>query len=203
MSVEKRVHVRIKFTSSVLFHRFTGESGSSRQGDVKPRAVAEKHLHTLENGDVHVPGRAVFACLVNAGQFQKLGKKSMTTGKSSLVPAYMTVLESACLLKGSDNKQVTTAKGWEVDTAAVVNPSTGGRVTAHRPRVDEGCYIDFTLVLSEPGTYGEGMARTLVDHAGTKIGLLAFRPQKKGPHGKFTVVRWDVEEISDEAADAA
>ena len=202
MAVEKHIRIRVRGVSSLLFHRYTGEGGGGRQGDKNPRKAAEVHLHTIEDPTkglvAYVPGRAVFAALVNAGGFQKLGKKSMTTGKSSLVPAYVTVLEDACILYGSDNKVVTPTHGWEVDTAPVVNPSTGGRVISHRPRVEAGWWFEFTLILSEAETCGEGEVRKLVDNAGSKIGLLAFRPQKKGPHGKFTVVRWDV--LEDEAA---
>jgi hypothetical protein len=205
MAVEKHIRVKIRGVSSLLFHRYTGEGSAGRQGDKNPRKMAEVHLHTFTDpvkGEVvYIPGRAVFAALVNAGIFQKLGKKSMTTGKSSLVPAYLTILEDACILYGNDGKIVTPQKGWEVDTAPVVNPSTGGRVISHRPRVEVGWSAEFTLVLSEAETYGEDMARKLVDNCGTKIGLLAFRPQKKGPHGKFTVVRWDV--IEDGNAEAA
>jgi hypothetical protein len=205
MPVEKRVKVRIRGITSLLYHRYVGEGAGGRQGDKNPRKQAEIHLHTFKDpvkGDlVYIPGRAIFAALVNAGIFQKLGKKSMTTGKTSLVPAFTAVAEDACVLYGNDNKPVTPSHGWEVDTAPVVNPSTGGRIICHRPRVEAGWYCDFTLILSESETYGEDMARKLVDDAGTKVGLLAFRPQKKGPHGKFAVVRWDVELV--EEADAA
>jgi hypothetical protein len=196
------IAVTIKGLSPLLFHSFHTEGAPGRQGDQDPRAIAEKHLYLAPSpnveGDpnaeeiVFLPGKNLFACLVGAGKFQKLGKNKMTTLKESIVPAYVGVAELVIPVYGRDGQIVTKSTGWEVDTAPVVNPSTGGRIIAHRPRVDVWS-ASFTLQIYEPKTYGESLARELVDHAGTKVGLLSFRPSRKGPYGKFRVDRWKKE----------
>lgn len=194
------VGCKIQGTSPILYHKFLGESGPGAHGEKDYRKMAAKHLHTVEHPEqgnqVYIPGTAIFACLVNAGKFHKVGKSKMTTGKESLVPAYLGIKELTPLLHNGDGSVVTTEKGWEVDKQAVVNPSTGGRMMSYRPRVDIWS-CEFTILLYEPKTVGTIKARELVDDAGTKIGLLAFRPQKKGPNGKFVVVKWEPEQMPD------
>jgi hypothetical protein len=40
--------------------------------------------------------------------------------------------------------------------------------------------------------FSAGIARRLVDDAGRKVGLGDFRPWRRGPFGRFTVVRWEI-----------
>jgi hypothetical protein len=47
---------------------------------------------------------------------------------------------------------------------------------------------------------GEKLMRDIVDAAGQRIGLGAFRPSCKGPYGKFKVVEWKAEETKLKAA---
>lgn len=190
------IDIQIRGLSSILFHRYPGTDSPASpgpRGDKNPRALADIHLHCAhhpERGDVvFIPGNAIFAALINAGKFHKLGKSKLTTGKTSLVPAYLGVKETTPWLYGADNKLVTRKNGWEVQIDPVVNPSTGGRVICHRPRVDVWS-CRFTMQLFEPDKFGENLARDLLDDAGTKIGLLAWRTEKKGPHGKFRVESW-------------
>ena len=38
----------------------------------------------------------------------------------------------------------------------------------------------------------ESFFREIVDAAGSRVGLGAFRPDCKGPYGKFVVVSWEL-----------
>ena len=62
---------------------------------------------------------------------------------------------------------------------------------AHRPRLDEW-RLEFTLDVDET-MFAPDFVRLLVDDAGTKIGLGDFRPDRKGPFGKFAVTSWKIE----------
>ena len=61
----------------------------------------------------------------------------------------------------------------------------------YRPRFDKW-KCTFNLLLYSPEEFGEDKARLLVDDAGMKVGLLSFRPEKKGPFGRFKVECWKV-----------
>jgi hypothetical protein len=82
---------------------------------------------------------------------------------------------------------------WEVDSRPIVNPSTKGRRLTHRPRFDRW-RVTFTLEV-DAAMFDPKFVRQLVDDAGTRIGLGDFRPDRKGPFGKFKVVRWDVIDV--------
>ena len=77
---------------------------------------------------------------------------------------------------------------WEVDSRAVVVPSTGGRIVAHRPRLDEWC-IEFCLTL-DTRMFSSKFIRMIIDDAGSKVGLGDFRPSRKGIYGRFVVTEW-------------
>ena len=39
----------------------------------------------------------------------------------------------------------------------------------------------------------EKQLRDVIDNAGLRVGLLDFRPERKGPFGRFMVVKWEQE----------
>ena len=78
---------------------------------------------------------------------------------------------------------------YQIDSRPVVMPATHGRVMRHRPRFDQWA-VQFTLSYDE-NLLSEIQVRRIVDDAGARVGLLDYRPEKKGPMGRFTVVKWD------------
>jgi hypothetical protein len=82
-------------------------------------------------------------------------------------------------------------KEFEVDSRSVVIPATGGRIMAHRPRLDKWS-LTFRLMI-DTTMFTEAFTRKLVDDAGKRIGLGDFRPDRKGIFGKFVVSNWEKE----------
>jgi hypothetical protein len=75
-----------------------------------------------------------------------------------------------------------------VDTRPVRIPTTGGRILCHRP-----CFNDWRLTCTlsiDPDLISLRLVRDVVDAAGKRIGLGDFRPDCKGPFGKFVVTSW-------------
>ena len=186
------VSVKIKGVTPLLMNRFTEEaevkvsSGMSTVAIGKkgtPREQAAKKCYTDDKGNLYIPGPNIFSCLIQAGKFHKVGKSKVTTTKSSLIPAGIAVREIVCPLNTKD---------FEGDSRSVVIPSTGGRIMAHRPRLDEWS-LGFTLEVDD-AMFSLSFVRLLVDDAGRKIGLGDFRPDRKGPFGKFAVTEWVEEE---------
>ena len=126
-----------------------------------------------------LPSPNVLACMVDAGKFIKVGKSKVSTNRSSLVPAGISIAEIE--LPIAPHK-------WEVDSRAVVVPSTGGRIMAHRPRFDEWS-VSFTLDVDDT-LFSESVVRELLDLGGTRIGMGDFRPARRGPFGRFKVASW-------------
>jgi hypothetical protein len=149
---------------------------------LSPREDADDRLHKTEKGVAIMPGPNLLACFREGGKFFKQGRSKVTTQKSSLVPA--------CL--GIDEMYVDIASkgGWKVDTRPVRIPATGGRILRHRP-----CFDDWTLKFSitlDTDVLGVNLVRDIVDTAGKRVGLCDFRPDCRGPFGRFRVDHWSV-----------
>jgi hypothetical protein len=181
------INVTISGESPLLCNRFTDEAMEKIEKRTTsvitgskgtPREQAEKKVYGSPDRPV-LPGPNIFRAIIDAGKFHKAGKSQITTAKTSLVPAGVALLEIECPI---------TPIAWEVDSRAVVNPATGGRMMAHRPRFDVWA-VSFTLDVDDD-MFGEGIVRALVDDAGKKIGLGDFRPSRKGPFGRFKVTAW-------------
>lgn len=180
--------VGIKGMTPLIMNRFTEENevavSSGTRAAIKgtkgsPREQAEPKAYRDTDGRLYIPGPNIFSCIIAAGSFHKAGKSKVTTQKSSLIPAGISVVELVCPL---------TSSLWEVDSRSVVIPSTGGRIMCHRPRVDEWS-TTFTLDV-DTAMFDPKFVRTIVDDAGKKVGLGDFRPARKGPFGRFVVSKW-------------
>lgn len=182
------IKCRIKGVSPLLCNRFTDAQQQAVSSQINasvvgergtPREQAEPKLYRDSHGHPILPGPNLFASLVAAGTFIKAGKSKLTTMKSSIVPAGLSIPEIELPLSPS---------AWETDSRPVVIPSTGGRVMCHRPRFDAWS-VSFTLEIDE-SLFSERVVRELVDHAGKRIGVGDFRPARRGPFGRFVVESW-------------
>jgi hypothetical protein len=79
-------------------------------------------------------------------------------------------------------------KDFEVDSRPVVVPATGGRIMCHRPRLDSWKLKGTAEIDDE--MFSADLVRALFDDAGRKIGIGDFRPQRRGPFGRFNVTLW-------------
>ena len=191
----KFVSVTIEGISPLLINRFTEEtaqqiaSGLGRvwqEEEGSPRALAMPKLHYSISGDgtLVIPVNMLYGVLVNAGKYMKLGKSKLTTTRNTMVMGLIDIEEFEV--------PIQYEKPWEVYSTRVVNGGTGGARIAHRPM-----FYDWKLsfnVLLEDQVLGVKAFRELVDIAGRRVGLGDFRPDRKGPFGKFKVSSWDVTE---------
>jgi hypothetical protein len=184
-----QIKVTIQGVTPLLMNRFheenevkvqSGVTSVSISGKGTPREQAEKKAYKDTEGNLYIPGPNIFSCIIQAGTFHKAGKQKITTLKSSLIPAGVSILDIVCPLG---------TKEYEVDSRSVVIPSTGGRIMAHRPRLDEWG-TTFSLDV-DTDMFDMKTIRLLVDDAGKKVGLGDFRPARKGPFGKFVVTGWE------------
>ena len=185
----KLIQCSIEGTVPMLCNRFTdaameaATNGNriSTVGDRgTPREIAEAKLYLGHDGTPMIPQPNLFRCIMDAGVFFKAGKSKITTQKSSLIPA--------CLAIHEIEIPIEHREPWTIDTRAVRIPSTGGRISTHRP-IFHDWRLTFHLELDET-VIGIKLLREIVDTAGKRIGLGDFRPACKGPYGRFVVVHW-------------
>lgn len=127
---------------------------------------------------LYIPGAAMQRALVAAATYSK-GKGRATLEKPV----------AACVLVTPERLDLGVSE-YKIDARAVVIGATKGRIVRYRPRIEEwGCKFsvefDDTLLT-------EAQVRRVVDDAGQRVGLLEYRPAKKGPFGRFMVTAWKV-----------
>jgi hypothetical protein len=180
--------VTIVGVSPLLCNKFTDAAALAVSGNTSavmrgqkppPREQAQAKLYLDSNGKPTLPGTNLMRSIVNAGSFVKSGKSKLSTQRSSVIPAGMSISEIELPIAGAK---------WETDSRSVVIPSTGGRIMCHRPRFDDW-RVNFTLDVDET-MFSEAIARELLDLAGKRIGVGDFRPERKGPFGRFRVDQW-------------
>jgi hypothetical protein len=95
-----------------------------------------------------------------------------------------------CVHIGPDEMISLNTKECGTDERSGVNPKTKGRVVIRRPRIEHWS-LTFTLSFDEEWIPEETLCRNLPDvleAAGKLIGILDYRPQKKGSFGMFEAV---------------
>lgn len=181
--------ITIRGVTPLLMNRFTDEaqltaSAATRGTFVGDRGTgmeqAGKRLYLGEDGKIGIPQPNVLRMLVDAGKFFKNGRTKITTQASSLI--------TSCVDVGGFFLPIDHA-GWKVDTRPVRIPATGGRILCHRPMFEVWA-LPFDVEL-DTEEISENLLREIVDKAGRAIGLGDFRPDRKGPFGKFVVDRWE------------
>jgi len=173
----KNVKVTIKGKSPLLMHAFPMVALPKGWEKWEPEKQAEiVEYRDPENGMCFIPGVAIQRALIGAAVYSK-GKGRATLQKP--VAACVLVSPERCSLG---------VKSYSVDSRPVVVPATKGRIIRHRPRFDEWkCSFDLEC---DDELLSEAQLRIVVDDAGSRVGLLDFRPERKGPFGRFMVTEW-------------
>jgi hypothetical protein len=126
--------------------------------------------------NLFIPGVAIQRGMIGAATFSK-GK-----GRASLQKPV-----AACVMVNPERIDLGTTT-YAIDSRAVVVPATKGRVVRHRPRLDQ--WVATFKVEWDDTLLKETEVRRVLDDMGSRVGLLDFRPEKKGPFGRFMITSW-------------
>ena len=172
----KSVKVTIKGQTPLLMHAFPMEPIEAMEKKTKEEQAELAAYRDPDTKGLYVPGVAIQRGLIGAATYSK-GK-----GRGSLQKA-----AAACLMV-SPERIPLGVDTYKIDSRPVVVPATGGRIMRHRPRLDDW---KITFILEYDDTLlTEQQVRRIVDDMGQRVGLLDFRPEKKGPFGRFVVTLW-------------
>lgn len=190
------INLTISGISPLLMNRFSdeaalaatnGSSTTKRSLSSTPEEICESKIYRSDDGGViGMPTMNVLASIRDAGRFFKAGKRQLTTGETSMIPAF--VVPTAVFVP------LVYKQAWRVDARPIVNPATKGRKLGYRPVFEDwelSLELDFT-----PDEFDVRLLRTVVDAAGKRVGLGDFRPARKGPYGRYVVTRWDESDTS-------
>ncbi|MBI4241482.1 MAG: hypothetical protein HY613_07170 [Candidatus Rokubacteria bacterium] len=179
--------VILQSLTPLLMHRFgemardalkAGTSASIKVMD--PAAVAEQAAYRLpptngQPGDLYQPAEHIERAFYQAAGFHKIGRRSAKSVAGAAVGV-------------SPRRIPHGTSRYEIDEQSGVNPSTRGRVMLWRPRLDSW-RLSFDLDLDETLIQPD-LARKILEDAGRKIGIGAFRVAKGGRFGQFQVVEF-------------
>lgn len=171
--------VDIKGLSPLLMHQFPMvpvEALEKKTAEEQAEIAAYRDPVTR---NLYVPAVALQRCFINGATYSK-GKGRGSLQKNA----------AACLLIGPEERLSLGQQTFAVDARPIVVPATKGRVIRYRPRLDSW-EVSFTIDYDE-NLLTEGQVRRIVDDSGSRVGLLDFRPEKKGPFGRFMVTSWQV-----------
>lgn len=176
----KTITVKITGLSPLLMHAYPLvpiESLEKKTPEVQAEHAAYRIPEGVDHaGELFIPSTALQRALVGGAAYSK-GK-----GRASLQkPA------AACLLV-EDIYLLLNQTKYEIDARPVVIPATKGRIVRYRPRLDKW-EAAFTLNYDD-SLLSAKQVRQIVDDTGRNVGLLDFRPEKKGPFGRFIVNSW-------------
>lgn len=173
----EQVRITITGLSPLLMHRFPMEPVDAIQNKT-PHEQASLGLYLDDVGAPCIPGVNVHRALIAGATFSKgKGRGSLQKNAS----AGLFVDEGALALDPGSSP-------WVVDSRPVVVPATKGRIVRHRPRFDK--WVTSFTVTYDKALLSEQQVRRIVDDTGQRVGLLDFRPEKKGPFGRFVVTNW-------------
>lgn len=176
-----KVEVSIKgLPPGLLMHRYPLQPIEGLDKKPKEEQAEYAAYRDAKSHQLYIPGSAMQQALIAAATYSK-GK-----GRGSLqkiVAASVFVLDSALLLG---------LKTYEIDERAVVIPATQGRFVRFRPLVPQW-EAKFSLMFEE-NLLKEAQMRKVVDDAGSLCGLLDYRPNCKGPFGRYIVTNWKVDD---------
>jgi len=178
----ERVRVKITGLSPLLMHAYPlvpVEALEKKTPEEQAELAAYRDTSPgPTQGQLYLPAAAMQRALVAGAAYSK-GK-----GRASLQkPA------AACLLIDLPYLWLRQS-AYEIDVRPVVIPATKGRVLRYRPRLDRWA-TEFSLTFDDT-LLSAKQVRQIVDDTGKNVGVLDFRPEKKGPFGRFIVDTWDL-----------
>ena len=179
-------HVWVTITGKqpgLLMHRFPMVPPPIPLEKMEPEDQAEFAAYRMPPGDdtcdLYLPGLAVQRGLIGSATYSK-GKGRASLQKQVSAGLFVTPLYIPF---------ITPADGkYQVDGRPVTIPATKGRVMRFRPWLESWSAtfeLEWDASLLKPD-----QVREVVDNLGQLVGLLDFRPEKKGPFGRFTVDYW-------------
>lgn len=173
--MNKKIKCSVKGISPLLMHAFPMQPLESIDKK-SPEEQAENSAYRTPSGKLYIPAIAFQRSIIGAATYSK-GKGRATLQKPV----------AACVLVSPEYLQLDQQE-YIIDARPVVIAATKGRIVRHRPRFDTWsfeCVIEYDDALLK-----ESELRRVVDDAGSRVGLLDFRPERKGPFGRFMVVEW-------------
>jgi hypothetical protein len=171
--------VRIEGRTPLLMHNpasmLVQKTGRKTGEIVAPEIEAEASAYRMKDGGLYVPSEAIIGTILGAAKFYRVRKMSA----AQIVAAAVRI----------EPLQIPLGKTeYEIDTRSVVLKFVG-RIIRSRARIDDWS-LAFKLTIDSDLMPPE-LVKEILSMAGKSVGVLDYRPQKKGPFGTFELTDWE------------
>ena len=178
-------------TDDILDTLLHGKAGRSKapERDTSVEKIAEQRLCKGPNGELGIPSNYLFASLVEAGRQVIFDKKTkMSTRESSLVPAFLSIIEEESGMLSEFIPFSDQSVKWTADKRkGVLKSGAGGGVAVCIVRPKFNIWAFDVVVEVDLDQVNLEKVIDLFNKAGMFAGLGDFRPSKRGPFGRFKV----------------
>ena len=174
----KSVEVEISSISPLLMHAYPLVEVIALEKKSMEEQAELAAYRNPDNKKLYIPAECFQRALVSAATFSK-GKGR---GKSTLQKPV-----AACVMVEPERLDLGV-KEYKIDSRPVVIKAIQGRIIRHRPRLDSWkvkMRVSWDDTLLE-----ERELRKVFDDCGERVVVLDFRPERKGPFGRFAVSLW-------------
>ena len=138
------------------------------------------HSYFNDKGKFYIPSEHIRCSMIEAGRLTK-GKVGASTRSMTQIVAGMFFIK---------DEELPIHQKWDIDKRSCVNNNVKARVITIRPKWKDW-KTKFTLIVDEP-TITKETVKKIVEDAGKYIGIGSYRPQHKGPFGRFVITKFKV-----------
>lgn len=150
-----------------------------------PEQEAANRAYVDYSGALYVPTAAVYRAIMTAAKWFKdpVNKRAGLTGAMAGA-LYLPDHEELVLMRDGD--PITE---YVIDTRRAVNRNsrTAGAILVSRPRIETPWTLGIEFAVDGDLIHPDILARVLAT-AGKRVGIMAFRPEKLGPFGRFQIL---------------
>ena len=174
----QKVTVSIKGISPLLMHAYPLFEISNIEKKTPEDQAEYAAYRNKDTNTLYVPAAAMQRAAISGASFSK-GKRGASLQK----------VVAACLKISPEQIDLGVEK-YSIDMRSVVIKSTKGRIIRYRPRLDDWqCSFELEW---DTELLKESEIKKVLDDTGSRIGILDFRPECKGPFGRFIVTKWEM-----------
>ena len=198
----RKVRIHCVGVSPLMMDKMSDETLEGLATGVRPPEVKDKpavekaavKIYRDDNGRIALPAEMLVGALVFAGQKVKNGRKQISTAKTTMLFELLQL--NNVFLPLTNGQPAAEDLPWVVDKRKGIGNQarTPTAVCIIRPKFlhwEFDCEIQY----NEDRVNGE-VVRQLFNVAGSSEGLGSFRPNKKGPFGRFKVTEWNEEKVA-------
>jgi len=141
-------------------------------------------------GNIALPAGNFFKCIINAGRFEKIGRKAITMSSGATqVPAFLKIKEPYLRLTDGNGGEAK----WVADLKRGADKKSGEARPLTRPLFLSWGFK--TVASVNKDVVNPETVKKLIELAGMQIGLGSNAPRTGGQHGQFELLRF--EEVND------